>query len=401
MMTSEPFMSPTVGKIAGALSRAQGEFTAVPRSATNASPNINKPYSTLSDVLETSREPLSKHGLALIQIPMDASDAEFVRVSMRTVLVHEESGEWFASVASMIVGQVVKGGAIAINAHAVMSAYTYLRRLQAGAMLGLAPDDDDGNAAAGVTTNKQKTQASAARTSAPDPRGPVTQEQKNALTHLCGAAGVEVPDFAEMTYGNAATLITRMNANRQKPQDAPPAAAQPALRVESSAPAPPAAEEIDDVASARAALFATPRFPKTGRAALIASLIGRPIAESSDITAADYVQARSAFEARMAARAAFEALVAERYVNPDSRLIAELLLSCGVAGSPNPEKVSPETVVTAFLLMPVEGWKQATARLPILIEKWKAQQAEQEGVLAPEPTADPFADRDPVGAMGL
>ena len=80
-------MSPTIGKLAGALSKAQSEIHGAIKDSTN--PFFNSHYADLAAVIEASREPLSKNGLAVIQTN-ELSDSGVVVV---TTLVHE-SGEW-------------------------------------------------------------------------------------------------------------------------------------------------------------------------------------------------------------------------------------------------------------------------------------------------------------------
>jgi hypothetical protein len=55
----EPTMSETIGKIAGALAKAQGEMTMVEAKSTN--PFFNSKYASLASVLETAMPQLNKY----------------------------------------------------------------------------------------------------------------------------------------------------------------------------------------------------------------------------------------------------------------------------------------------------------------------------------------------------
>ena len=84
--------SKTVGAIAGALAKAQGEMTMVEAKSTN--PFFNSKYASLASVLETAMPALNKYGIALVQgNRWNASDNGFYITSM---LMHS-SGEWIKS----------------------------------------------------------------------------------------------------------------------------------------------------------------------------------------------------------------------------------------------------------------------------------------------------------------
>ena len=125
-------MSPTIGKLAGALSKAQGEIHGAIKDSTN--PFFKSSYADLAAVIEASREQLSKYGLAVIQTN-ELSDSGVVVV---TTLVHE-SGEW-------IRGKL-KMNPVKNDPQGVGSCITYARRYARAAAIGIAQVDDDGNAA--------------------------------------------------------------------------------------------------------------------------------------------------------------------------------------------------------------------------------------------------------------
>lgn len=122
--------SDTIDALATALSAAQGEMEHASKDRTN--PAFKSRYADLASVLDACREPLSRHGIAIMQAP----SVDGPTVSVETRLVHK-SGQW---VSTTIAAQVPDGKPTTIG-----SAVTYLRRYGLAAMAGVAPaDDDDG-----------------------------------------------------------------------------------------------------------------------------------------------------------------------------------------------------------------------------------------------------------------
>ena len=119
-----------------ALAKAQGEMTNVGKDSTN--PHFRKTYASLAAVRDHVIPALSRHGIAVVQIPGNV-DGE--RVSVRTVLLR--GSEQFD--AGTISTPVESRGRTA--AQAIGSAITYLRRYALAAVAGVAPEDDDGAAA--------------------------------------------------------------------------------------------------------------------------------------------------------------------------------------------------------------------------------------------------------------
>lgn len=125
--------SASIAKVAAAFVAAQSELGHAPKDSTN--PHFKSKYADLATVIETVRPVLAKHKLAVLQrsLPCDSG------IRLQTVLLHE-SGEYIADegMHSPLQKQ---------DAQAVGSATTYLRRYGLAALLGVAQDDDDGNAA--------------------------------------------------------------------------------------------------------------------------------------------------------------------------------------------------------------------------------------------------------------
>lgn len=127
--------SESINELATALSKAQGEIT--PASKGNVNPHFKSRYADLSSIWDACREPLSRHGLSVLQT-MGTSDSG--QLMLITTLVHS-SGQWFKSYAPIISARSDSQG--------VGSALTYMRRYSLAAMVGVAPDDDDAEAAQG------------------------------------------------------------------------------------------------------------------------------------------------------------------------------------------------------------------------------------------------------------
>jgi hypothetical protein len=136
---------------------AAAAMPAVPKRTKGQVGNQTRFYADMATVVETVQPVLAAHGLAYLQ---GVSDGDRV-VTVTTRLLHK-SGEWIEDSLSMPTGQNTP--------QAVGSACTYARRYSLMALLGLAPDDDDG-----VSASKPATRKAAASTPPPGVN-PVTGE---------------------------------------------------------------------------------------------------------------------------------------------------------------------------------------------------------------------------------
>jgi hypothetical protein len=132
--------SETIGKLAEALSKAQGEMKGALKDAEN--PFFKSRYADLASVWEACRGPLSRNGLAVVQVP-EVKDG---KVIICTVMIHS-SGEWISGDLDMTPTKSDPQG--------VGSAITYGRRYGLSAFAGIAAEDDDGNAASAKTAVTQ------------------------------------------------------------------------------------------------------------------------------------------------------------------------------------------------------------------------------------------------------
>lgn len=119
--------------IYGALVKAQQGFS--PALKTNTNPHFRSRYADLSACVEAVIDSLNANGIALIQQTHECSDG----VIVETTFIHE-SGE------SLSCGKL-HVPASKNDAQGYGSALTYARRYSLMAACGIAPEDDDGNAA--------------------------------------------------------------------------------------------------------------------------------------------------------------------------------------------------------------------------------------------------------------
>jgi hypothetical protein len=138
---SQPQMqSKSIATLAAALARAQNDITGAHKDAVN--PFYQKQnsavggYATLSSVWAACHKHLSKNELAVIQTTKNNGKA----VVVFTTLAHS-SGEWIKGELQITPSKD--------DAQGIGSAITYARRYALSAMVGICPDDDDGNNASG------------------------------------------------------------------------------------------------------------------------------------------------------------------------------------------------------------------------------------------------------------
>jgi hypothetical protein len=127
--------SEQINEIAAALAKAQGQIKNAKKDSAN--PFFKSTYADLAAVAEACRPQLAANGIAVVQAPSASEDG---RVSVETMLLHS-SGQWMSETVSV---KPKDDGAQALG-----SVITYLRRYSLAAFAGVAPEDDDGNAAVG------------------------------------------------------------------------------------------------------------------------------------------------------------------------------------------------------------------------------------------------------------
>lgn len=135
-------MSEESKQIYAAFVKAQKEFGPALKTSTN--PHFKSRYADLAAVVEAVIGALNDNGIAVVQRthPNDSG------VSIETVFLHES-------------GELMSSGVLSIpaskhDAQGFGSAMTYARRYSLMAACGIAPEDDDGNAAATATVRQDR-----------------------------------------------------------------------------------------------------------------------------------------------------------------------------------------------------------------------------------------------------
>lgn len=155
-----------------ALAKAQGLMEAAKREALN--PHFKHKYAELSSVWDAIREPLSSNGISVYQAPVSVPNVDAVRI---VTLLGHSSGQWIESDYDMPAPRWDPQG--------VGTAITYGRRYALMAAVGIAPEDDDGEAATQAVREEQHSER---------PK-PVASDKANRVrgeTWTCVFCGVSV-----------------------------------------------------------------------------------------------------------------------------------------------------------------------------------------------------------------
>lgn len=132
--------STNIASIAKALSAAQAEIENATKNAEN--PHFKSGYADLSAIWDACRAPLTKNGLSVTQ----TVHREGANIVLHTTLMH-------------ISGECIRGEMPLLMTRNDMqglgSALTYARRYSLAAMVGIAQEDDDGNASTKHPPQKQ------------------------------------------------------------------------------------------------------------------------------------------------------------------------------------------------------------------------------------------------------
>lgn len=165
--------------LATALVKAQKEFEPARKDATN--PHFRSKYANLSACVDAVKDALNNNGISLIQNTHESDTG----VIVETIFLHE-SGEMFSA------GKL-HFPASKQDAQGYMSALTYARRGQLLAACGIAPEDDDGNAAVkSMPLAKQDK--------------PIVKPKVEEKPALVVDEGMPILEFAEGAFASAQTM---------------------------------------------------------------------------------------------------------------------------------------------------------------------------------------------------
>lgn len=134
--------SETINQLATALAKAQGSFETAAKSKVNT--HLSTSYSTLFDIWNVVRGPLSTNGLSVVQWPSLADNV----VIVTTQLMHE-SGEWMRD--SMFMPMPPPNAKLQLQ-QVYGSVVSYAKRYALGALLGVVSEADDDAEATRTTT---------------------------------------------------------------------------------------------------------------------------------------------------------------------------------------------------------------------------------------------------------
>ena len=189
--------------IAMALASAQMHMGKALKSASN--PHFKSKYADLASVVDACMPALNEAGIAVIQPTTDDEGGRYVE----TILIHGESGETLKCRVPLIVSKNDMQG--------YGSAVTYARRYGLMSMAGIAPEDDDGNAAAKAPPKEVET---------------VTPEQfmrlrdkaeEAGVTHDALASRYESPSLQQFPVAKFEAAMKALNATIAKANPAPSA----------------------------------------------------------------------------------------------------------------------------------------------------------------------------------
>lgn len=159
--------SEQINDLAAALAKAQGQIKGAVKDSTN--PHFRSSYADLASVWEACRSALTENGLAVIQTPHtdEAGNCHIV-----TMMTHS-SGQWIRDTFSLPPTKADPQG--------YGSAITYMRRYALAAIVGVAPEDDDGNAASAGTDNGKPAPRQQAKKAAPEQKEDPAQDRKSVV----------------------------------------------------------------------------------------------------------------------------------------------------------------------------------------------------------------------------
>ncbi len=171
--------SDSIGELAKALAIAQGEMEHASKDKIN--PHFRSKYADLGSVWDAIREPLTKNGLSVIQLPSMTDDG---KICISTMLLHS-SGQFVEASYALPPTKADPQG--------FGSAITYMKRYALTGM-GVAPEDDDGNQASVRDTQPDRIQPEGVRT--------LPSSDRKAKANAWGSAALEaLPTMDRATFG--------------------------------------------------------------------------------------------------------------------------------------------------------------------------------------------------------
>jgi len=180
--------SENLNELAAALSKTQAMLQGAVKDAKND--HFKSRYADLASCWDACREALAANGLSVVQLP----EGDGSVVTMTTMLLHT-SGQWVSCTGTFKPTKADPQG--------LGSCITYARRYQLCAIVGISPEDDDGNAA----SEPMKPQAKPERK--PEPKPEPTKTLDADLAEILKGFGWA----ADRRKANADTLLAMFGCN--------------------------------------------------------------------------------------------------------------------------------------------------------------------------------------------
>lgn len=199
-------------KIASALVKAQKGFGAALKTSSN--PHFKSRYADLAACVEAVIDSLNDNGVALIQQTHECDSG----VIVETMFIHE-SGESFSAGKLHVP-------ASKHDAQGYGSALTYARRYSLMAACGIAPEDDDGNAATSAPPVRRAPPA-APQKPALETGKKIGADELATITKLAEVAGVQlasiataydIPSIEDLPLIKTAEVIARLQKKASEAQ---------------------------------------------------------------------------------------------------------------------------------------------------------------------------------------
>jgi hypothetical protein len=208
-------MTTTIASLVAALAKAQGQMGGAKKDAVaevqyGTGPVRKRAYADLASVWDAIRAPLSANGIAIIQTTESVQGG----ICVVTLMAHA-SGEWIRSRLSMPASKN--------DAQGYGSALTYARRYSLMAIVGIAPEDDDGEEATRAPQQQRQERAPAPPQNIPKGTTNADKEAASAIAHAMKDAGMAGDRDAVLeafkgatTRFSAGSILTRLSQLRDE-----------------------------------------------------------------------------------------------------------------------------------------------------------------------------------------
>jgi len=182
-----------------ALACAQLEFGQISKGATN--PAFKSRYANLADVASVVIPTLARHGVAVLHY-LTRDDLS----AMRTEFVHGESDTRVFCDVPLIVDKN--------NMQGMKSATTYAKRIGLESLSGVAPEDDDGNAAAAAAPRVVSTRITAEQFQ--ELRNLIEQAEADEAKLLAWLKARDLHEITSAQFDDASAMLRKKIAQREE-----------------------------------------------------------------------------------------------------------------------------------------------------------------------------------------